>query len=102
MVVVARVVVGRVIEVCSERGEQGGCRARHCGVSLATATSPPSTLLHMPARLHALLLGRRPPPAPAHPPARLQGDNNWGDDRSLYPRGQLWLNMEHLMGTVVG
>ena len=43
-----------------------------------------------------------PSSSPAHPPARLQGDNNWGDDRSLYPRGQLWLNMEHLMGTVVG
>ena len=31
-----------------------------------------------------------------------KGDNNWGDDRSLYPRGQLWLTREHLMGTVVG
>ena len=39
----------------------------------------------------------------AHPPARRpQGDNNWGDDRSLYPKGQLWLNKEHLMGRVLG
>ncbi|PSC70797.1 signal peptidase complex catalytic subunit SEC11A [Micractinium conductrix] len=31
-----------------------------------------------------------------------KGDNNWGDDRSLYPRGQLWLNTGHIMGKVVG
>ncbi|GAB4820273.1 hypothetical protein N2152v2_007319 [Parachlorella kessleri] len=31
-----------------------------------------------------------------------EGDNNWGDDRSLYPKGQLWLNKDHLMGRVVG
>lgn len=31
-----------------------------------------------------------------------KGDNNWGDDRSLYPRGQLWLNRRHVMGKVVG
>ncbi|KAI3431000.1 hypothetical protein D9Q98_009402 [Chlorella vulgaris] len=31
-----------------------------------------------------------------------KGDNNWGDDRSLYPRGQLWLNPSHIMGVVVG
>lgn len=31
-----------------------------------------------------------------------KGDNNWGDDRSLYPRGQLWLNPEHVLGKVVG
>ncbi len=34
--------------------------------------------------------------------AHLQGDNNWGDDRSLYPKGQLWLNRDHLMGRVTG
>eukprot|EP00887_Chlorella_sp_A99_P007335 scaffold2.g7335.t1 len=31
-----------------------------------------------------------------------KGDNNWGDDRSLYPKGQLWLNRGHIMGKVVG
>jgi signal peptidase len=31
-----------------------------------------------------------------------KGDNNWGDDRSLYPKGQLWLNPNHIMGKVVG
>ncbi|EFN50822.1 hypothetical protein CHLNCDRAFT_28677 [Chlorella variabilis] len=31
-----------------------------------------------------------------------KGDNNWGDDRSLYPKGQLWLNPGHIMGVVVG
>ena len=31
-----------------------------------------------------------------------KGDNNWGDDRSLYPPGQLWLNRGHIMGKVVG
>ena len=51
--------------------------------------------------------GCRPASAPplAHPPARQtpgQGDNNWGDDRSLYPKGQLWLNPGHIMGKVVG
>ncbi|KAL4420732.1 hypothetical protein ABPG75_010388 [Micractinium tetrahymenae] len=30
------------------------------------------------------------------------GDNNWGDDRSLYPKGQPWLNTGHIMGKVVG
>lgn len=32
----------------------------------------------------------------------LQGDNNWGDDRALYNTGQRWLNLNHLMGRVVG
>ena len=36
------------------------------------------------------------------PSAAPQGDNNWGDDRSLYPKGQLWLNRGHIMGKVVG
>lgn len=31
-----------------------------------------------------------------------KGDNNWGDDRSLYPRGMLWLSRSHVMGKVVG
>lgn len=31
-----------------------------------------------------------------------KGDNNWGDDRALYNKGQLWLNREHIMGRVVG
>jgi signal peptidase len=31
-----------------------------------------------------------------------KGDNNWGDDRSLYPAGQLWLHREHIIGRVVG
>ncbi len=32
----------------------------------------------------------------------MQGDNNWGDDRALYNEGQQWLNLNHLMGRVVG
>ena len=36
-------------------------------------------------------------------PACPQGDNNWGDDRALYARGQRWLRgSEHVMGRVVG
>lgn len=31
-----------------------------------------------------------------------KGDNNWGDDRGLYPEGMLWLNRVHVMGKVVG
>ena len=32
-----------------------------------------------------------------------KGDNNWGDDRALYARGQRWLRgREHVMGRVVG
>ncbi|CAL5224313.1 g6980 [Coccomyxa viridis] len=31
-----------------------------------------------------------------------KGDNNWGDDRALYNEGQQWLNLNHLMGRVVG
>lgn len=32
-----------------------------------------------------------------------KGDNNWGDDRALYNRGQRWLRgNEHVMGRVVG
>jgi signal peptidase I len=31
-----------------------------------------------------------------------KGDNNWGDDRALYARGQKWLAREHVMGRVVG
>lgn len=34
--------------------------------------------------------------------AGVQGDNNWGDDRALYNEGQQWLNLNHLMGRVVG
>ena len=32
----------------------------------------------------------------------VQGDNNHGDDRSLYAPGQNWLNQKHIMGRVVG
>ncbi|KAL0025496.1 hypothetical protein WJX77_006303 [Trebouxia sp. C0004] len=31
-----------------------------------------------------------------------KGDNNHGDDRALYARGQMWLNQKHIMGRVVG
>ena len=31
-----------------------------------------------------------------------KGDNNWGDDRALYARGQKWLGRQHVMGRVVG
>ncbi|WPT16783.1 Signal peptidase complex catalytic subunit SEC11C [Picochlorum sp. SENEW3] len=31
-----------------------------------------------------------------------KGDNNYGDDVSLYPRGMSWLNKTHVMGRVVG
>ena len=31
-----------------------------------------------------------------------KGDNNWGDDRALYARGQQWLARRHIMGRVVG
>eukprot|EP00877_Chromochloris_zofingiensis_P012874 jgi/Chrzof1/7840/Cz02g38140.t1 len=32
----------------------------------------------------------------------LQGDNNYGDDRLLYARGQDWLHKHHIMGRAVG
>jgi signal peptidase len=32
----------------------------------------------------------------------LQGDNNFGDDRLLYARGQDWLHKNHIMGRAVG
>jgi signal peptidase len=31
-----------------------------------------------------------------------KGDNNWGDDRSLYPKGMMWLQPKHVLGRVVG
>ncbi|KAH9625042.1 hypothetical protein KSS87_020795 [Heliosperma pusillum] len=31
-----------------------------------------------------------------------KGDNNYGDDRLLYARGQDWLKREHIMGRAVG
>eukprot|EP00879_Flechtneria_rotunda_P007637 GHRR01008009.1.p1 GENE.GHRR01008009.1~~GHRR01008009.1.p1 ORF type:complete len:185 (+),score=32.28 GHRR01008009.1:144-698(+) len=31
-----------------------------------------------------------------------KGDNNYGDDRLLYARGQEWLHMKHIMGRAVG
>ena len=31
-----------------------------------------------------------------------KGDNNYGDDRGLYPPGMEWLNRSHVMGKVVG
>lgn len=31
-----------------------------------------------------------------------KGDNNNGDDRTLYPPGQLWLQRHHIMGRAVG
>lgn len=35
-------------------------------------------------------------------PSVVQGDNNYGDDRLLYARGQEWLHMNHIMGRAVG
>eukprot|EP00899_Mesostigma_viride_P029537 jgi/Mesvir1/9769/Mv12222-RA.1 len=31
-----------------------------------------------------------------------KGDNNYGDDRTLYASGQKWLNQKHIMGRAVG
>lgn len=31
-----------------------------------------------------------------------KGDNNYGDDRALYNRGQDWLHRHHIMGRAVG
>ena len=31
-----------------------------------------------------------------------KGDNNPVDDRGLYPKGQLWIKPENVMGQVVG
>jgi len=31
-----------------------------------------------------------------------KGDNNYGDDVTLYPRGMYWLQRKHLLGTVRG
>eukprot|EP01026_Neomeris_dumetosa_P065681 TRINITY_DN630_c0_g1_i6.p2 TRINITY_DN630_c0_g1~~TRINITY_DN630_c0_g1_i6.p2 ORF type:complete len:193 (+),score=15.78 TRINITY_DN630_c0_g1_i6:76-654(+) len=31
-----------------------------------------------------------------------KGDNNYGDDRVLYKKGQRWLNQEHIMGRAIG
>lgn len=31
-----------------------------------------------------------------------KGDNNPVDDRGLYPKGQLWIKDEHIMGQIVG
>lgn len=31
-----------------------------------------------------------------------QGDNNFGDDRALYNKGQDWLHQHHIMGRAVG
>jgi signal peptidase I len=42
---------------------------------------------------------------PARGPAQdilTKGDNNWGDDRALYARGQKWLSRDNIMGRVVG
>lgn len=62
------------------------CRTRFC--ACPPAHSPPG---RFPAAASERCL-----------PTTLQGDNNWGDDRSLYPKGQLWLNTGHIMGKVVG
>jgi hypothetical protein len=32
----------------------------------------------------------------------LQGDNNYGNDRMLYNKGQKWLTKDHIMGRAVG
>ena len=32
----------------------------------------------------------------------MQGDNNRGNDRMLYNRGQKWLQQHHIMGRAVG
>lgn len=42
------------------------------------------------------------PRFPPNPTFNPQGDNNWGDDRSLYPRGVRWLGRHHIMGRVIG
>lgn len=44
----------------------------------------------------------RRPNSPQIPTINPQGDNNWGDDRSLYPRGVRWLGRHHIMGRVIG
>ncbi|PNG99791.1 Signal peptidase complex catalytic subunit SEC11C, partial [Tetrabaena socialis] len=31
-----------------------------------------------------------------------KGDNNYGDDRALYNKGQEWLHQQHIMGRAVG
>ena len=31
-----------------------------------------------------------------------KGDNNPVDDRGLYPRGQLWISEDQIMGQIVG
>lgn len=49
-----------------------------------------------------LLLPCAPPPAAPLPALPVQGDNNYGDDRLLYARGQEWLHMNHIMGRAVG
>lgn len=42
------------------------------------------------------------PHAHSYPPVVMltKGDNNWGDDRELYPRGWEWLRFEHIVGRV--
>lgn len=81
------------------------CCARPGAAALqAPAPAPAAMLSRLPApRPHLAGPGCRAPhkPRPARA-ATLQGDNNWGDDRSLYPKGQLWLNTGHIMGKVVG
>jgi hypothetical protein len=42
------------------------------------------------------------PRSPALCTGRPQGDNNYGDDRVLYNRGQDWLHRHHIMGRAVG
>lgn len=52
--------------------------------------------------VHRVIKVHRPGAGGADADILTKGDNNWGDDRSLYPKGQLWLNPSHLMGRVVG
>lgn len=42
------------------------------------------------------------PHAHTYPPVVMltKGDNNWGDDRELYPSGWEWLRFEHIVGRV--
>jgi len=35
-------------------------------------------------------------------PFASHGDNNYSDDRGLYPKGQEWLNRDHIMGRAIG
>jgi len=69
--------------------------------SVTRCALPPSLRPRLPAPIACPYVPYCSPRLPSFVPAS-QGDNNWGDDRSLYPKGQLWLNPNHIMGKVVG